>query len=122
MSRVHPSVRELERPYQSVWTDFYLDGGSIGIRIVDRNSRTVELVFPVSIDSPRPLRYGRLFVGSVSPDDTNKLEVAHPEDTKRMLVEIVERYAPANQSRDVTLIELRGAPKDYVRAFVRRVF
>ncbi len=120
VTRVHPSVRELQLPYQSVWTDFYLDGGSIAIKIVDRNGRTVELVFPVFFDSPRPPPYDRLFVGSVSPSSTNKLEVIHPEDTKRMLIDIVDRYAPAGQSRDATLIELRGAPKDYIRAYFRK--
>jgi hypothetical protein len=122
VSRVDPKVRQLQQPYQSVWTSIYLDGGSIAIKIVDRNGRKVEAVFPVNIDSPRPPRYDRLFIGSVSPSDTNSVEVVHPEDTKWMLVDIVDRYAPTGLDRDVTLISLRGAPMDYSRAYLRRAF
>jgi hypothetical protein len=76
----------------------------------------------VFIDSPRPPRYDRLFIGSIFPGDTNRVEVIHPEDTKWMLADIVDHHAPVGQDRDVTLISLRGAPKDYVRAYLRTAF
>src|SRR5260221_9101537 len=99
MSRVDPSVRKLQEPFQLVWTDFWLDGGSVGIRIVDRDSRTVEFTLPVFIDSPRPPRYDRLFVGDVH-FSTNVVEVPHPEETKRMLADIVDRYVSSGPQHD----------------------
>ena len=117
--RVHPSIRNLQEPYQSVSTDFYLDGGSVGIRIVDRDNRIVELALPVFFDSPQPPRYDRLFVGSFAHRGTGDLEVLNPQDTKWMLADIVDRYVPSGIQHDAAVIALRGAPKEYVGAYIR---
>jgi hypothetical protein len=121
-SRVHPSVRNLQEPYRMVWTDFLLDGGSVGIKIVDRDNRAVELALPVFFDSPRPPRYDRLFVGSFHFNKTNSVEVPYPEPTKRMLADIIDRYVQSGIQHDAAVIALRGAPKDYVRAYLRVTF
>lgn len=88
LSRVHTSLRQLQTPYRTVWTSFYLDGGSVAIRIVDRDGRSVEFLSPVFIDSPRPPRYERLFYGSISLSSTNLVEIPQPKDTERMLADM----------------------------------
>jgi len=47
LNRVHPSLRQLATPYQTVGTSYFLDGGSIGVAIVDRDGRRLLLALPV---------------------------------------------------------------------------
>jgi len=113
ISQVHPSLRELAAPYQSVSTGYYLDGGSIGITIVDRDALRLELAVPVSSDGGR--RYPRLFIGATHASATGAVEVAYNEDTRRMLIAIVEDYRASGSDTDIALVALRGAPRDYAR-------
>jgi hypothetical protein len=113
ISRVLPQLRELSAPYQSVSTGYYLDGGSVGITIIDRDARTLELALPVSADGDS--RYPRLFIGASHASETNALEVAFTEDTRRMLIAIVEEHRSPTDDSDIALAALRGALRDYTR-------
>ena len=44
--RVHPRLRALQQPYQSVKAVYYMDGGSIGIEIVDRGGSREQFALP----------------------------------------------------------------------------
>src|SRR5689334_20903482 len=87
-NRVHSSLRELKTPYQSVDTSFFLDGGSIGISIADRDSNRLELALPVSAGAPNC--YPRLFIGAVHTNKAVTTEVQFSEDTRRMLISLIE--------------------------------
>ena len=115
MSRVHPALRELATPYQSVRSSYYLDGGSVGITIVDRDGHRLQLALPVSGQRGRP--YPRLFVGATSSSTPGAVEVEFTEDTRRMLISIIEQHQ--NGSHDAVLLALRGAPRDYARTLSR---
>jgi len=115
ISRVHPNLRELATPYQSVSTGYYLDGGSIGITIVDRDARKLELALPVS--SERGRSYPQLFIGATYSSKTGAVEVAFSEDTRRMLISVIEHHRTSADSSDIALVSLRGAPRDYARIY-----
>jgi hypothetical protein len=117
ISKVHASLRQLQTPYRSVWTSFYLDGGTIAIRIVDRDGRKAEFLAPV-FNSPRPPRYDHLFVGGLSVNSTNLIRIQDPEHTKQMLVEIIDSHVAAGPERNAVTIGFRGAPTDYLRAYI----
>ena len=119
VSRVHPSLRELATPYRSVFTGYYLDGGSIGITIVDREGRKLLLALPVSSEGGRS--YPRLFIGAKHARETNAVEVVLSEDTRRMLISIIEQHQSAADSGDIALVALRGSPRDYVRIYSHAV-
>src|SRR6185503_13602782 len=72
IDRVHPSLRELATPYRSVGTGYYLDGGSLGIAIVDRDGRKLELALPVSAAHGRS--YPQLFIGATHTSKTGAVE------------------------------------------------
>ena len=111
--RVHRSLRELKTPYQSVTTGFYLDGGSIGITIVDRDSRRLELALPVSAEHGKS--YPRLFAGAKHISKTGAVEIAFSDDTRQMLISVLEQYGRPTDGSDIALVELRGWPRDYAR-------
>ena len=113
ISRVHSSLRELATPYQSVCAGFYLDGGSIGITIIDRDARKLELALPVSPEHGRS--YPQLLIGATHHSKTGAVEVAFTEDTRRMLISIIEAHRTPGNDSDITLVALRGAPRDYAR-------
>ncbi|RIK75194.1 MAG: hypothetical protein DCC68_21635 [Planctomycetota bacterium] len=45
--RVHPVLRELREPFREVQAGYYLDGGSVSVRVVDATGREVNVVFKV---------------------------------------------------------------------------
>jgi hypothetical protein len=123
-SEVHPHVQALHQPYQRVTADYYLDGGSVGIEIIDRDGQKLDLAIPI-YDGPGDTRtYHRLFVGARYFSHTDAVEVAFTEDTKRYLADVIGRHA-TGFDRDCALLALRGSPRDYVdvygRGFLRKV-
>jgi len=111
ITQVHPSLRELATPYQSVNTGYYLDGGSIGITIIDRDARRLELALPVS--SERGRSYPKLFIGATHSSKTGAVEVAFSEDSRRMLISVIEHHRTSTDSSEIALVSLRGSPCDY---------
>ena len=122
-SRVHPSITGLQEPYQSVVAHYYLDGGSIGLEILDRNGQRLQLAIPIDCSSGDACGYPRLFIGSTYTN-TNTVEIVFTRDTRRCLSDIIDRYSARSGTRDVALVKLRGSPRDrislYSRAFWRR--
>lgn len=115
--RVHPRLQALNIPYQFVRTDYFLDGGSIGITIVDRDGDMLQLALPVSAGRS----YRQLFIGATHRSNAGAVEVPFSEDTRRMLISLVEQHRRVNDDSDIALLALRGAPRDYVRIAVRAV-
>jgi hypothetical protein len=113
LNRVHPSLRQLATPYQSVSTGEYLDGGSIGVVIVDRDGRRLLLALPVSYEGGR--KYRKLFVGATHTSKTGAVEVAFSDDTRRMLISVMEDHRSSPGDSDSALVSLRGAPRDHAR-------
>ncbi len=119
LSRMHPSIRSLVRPYRSVTAEYYLDGGSVGIDITDQNGQRLQLAIP-NYDGPGDKRtYHRLFIGATYASRTGAVEIAFTEDTKRCLADIIGRYATPGPDRDSAVIALRGSPLDYAEVHTR---
>lgn len=115
-AKVHASLQALAQPYRAVVTEYYMDGGSVGIQITDRNGRVMEYALPVSEDNPR--RYEQVFFGAMWIKDRSKspVEVKDPTETKKMLIRIIDRYSPRDANTGVALCALRGLPRDYASA------
>lgn len=121
-SQVDPRLRALVTPYRSVVTEYYLDGGSVGIRITDRNGTVVEFALPVTAGESQ--RYERVLVGAMHSRDagTSPVPLEHGRDTKNMLIRIVERYSSGDIDSLAALIALRGVPRDYLRVYLKSWF
>ncbi len=113
LSRVHPSLRDLDAPYQSVFTSYFSDGGSIGVRIVDRDGRLTAFALPIGAGTGHT--YPKLFVGAAHASDTNAVEIPFTEDTRRMLISVIDAHRSAADSSDLALAYLRGMPRDHAR-------
>ena len=114
INQVHPSLRELKTPYQSVNAGYYLDGGSISITIIDRDTRKLELALPVSSER-KDRTYPRLFIGAKHMSNTGAAEVAFSDNTRLMLIAAVEEHLQPTNYNDLVLVDLRGAPRDHAR-------
>lgn len=111
-SNVHPSIKNLKQPYQNVYVSYYLDGGSIGIRIVGQDGEQLKLALPIS-EGPA---YRQLYQGATHHTESNAVEIVFSEDTRKYLIDIVEHHAES-VDRDIALIALRGALRDYAGAY-----
>jgi hypothetical protein len=68
LNNVNPSLRALQRPYQSVIVDYYLDGGSIGLFITDKTGKSASFGLRVTTENDKDV-YKTLFIGD--PRKTN---------------------------------------------------
>jgi hypothetical protein len=93
--RIDPHLAVLKEPYQKVETEYYLDGGSIGIKITDRDGRQEMFAMPVHRKEGR-LTYPELYVGTMWTSEVKPypkaVVVPDPEATIKRLVEIKSRY------------------------------
>jgi hypothetical protein len=121
IDRVHPAFRSIKSPFRAVVADYYLDGGSLGIRIIGNDGATNDFALPVNSSRDEP-RYGTLFVGTLYQPLTNR-DGGFPLDlaSKQWLSRVVEEEAPRDGSRAIVLFSLRGSPKDHLRILTRRV-
>lgn len=109
---VHPSLRGLVAPYRSVSTAYYMDGGSIGVSIVDGGGSRLDLALPVAADGPGRT-YPRLFIGATHTSKPGAVEVPFSKDTRLMLISIIEQNRSPLDGSGIALTEMRGAPRDY---------
>jgi hypothetical protein len=116
----HPSVQKLKRPFKQVDVEYYLDGGSIGIRVVDAVGVTNLFALPVMPDGKAV--YERLVPGTMSVTRTNSLpSFSLDTRTRAYLCRVIEMEKPRSTDGIIGLIRLRGAPRDYGRAAVEGV-
>jgi hypothetical protein len=120
--RVLPSLRDLAKPYRSVRTGYYLDGGSIGVEILDRDGHRLALALPVGYDGIRRT-YSRLLVGGMHASDTNAVEKPFTAETRKVLIGVIEQSGASTDdpSLDLALLYLRRSPRDYARICARAV-
>ena len=116
LSRVCPQLLSLRKPYQSIKTVYFADGGSIGIEIVAHTGRRGQFALPVHLDG-----YNRVFVGALHDRREGAIEIADPGPTKQMLIEILRDYPNRNAHDDACLMYLRRRPIDIVRVLTHKL-
>lgn len=118
IQRVDPRLRALHQPYRSVKTAYYTDGGSVGIEIVDRDGRSEQFAIPSHLGETN--RYTRVFVGAMHDRGPSAAEILEPEDTKRMLICVLQDYPNRTAWDDYALMVLQRRPVDYVRCLIHK--
>lgn len=115
-SKVDGRLTSLEEPFKDVSAGYYQDGGSISIKIVDKNDTLLKVALPV-IDFDES--YTEIYFGishlSELKDKNDGAKAENPTETKLMLVDILDRYPNGNPSIDIALCSLRGRVKDYIK-------
>ena len=119
INRIEPRLRTLQQPYQSIKTAYYLDGGSIGIEIVDRDGKTEQFAIPANELEKK--RYARVFVGAMYANGPSAVAVSDSEQTKRMLIWVLASMPHRTTYDDLCLMHLRHRPSDDVHCFVRKL-
>jgi hypothetical protein len=114
---VHPLFADLKEPVRVTGTRYYLDGGSIGLQVVDGRGLTNLFAFPVGYGGYRA-KYSH-FVAGVWHTGTNTHDrVPLDEQTRRYVCYLVETKSAGNIDEDLILVNLRGAPRDYASVFI----
>ena len=114
-SKIDKRLTSLEEPFKSVETGIYMDGGSISIRIVDKNDVVLMIAIPVyGLDDPS---YEAIYFGACHTQDLEEgaVEVKNFLETKLMIENILHRYSKSNPYIDQTLCALRGRVRDYIK-------
>jgi len=116
---VDDRLRSLETPYRTVKAVQYLDGGSVGMEIVDRTGKKEQFAIPAHLGETN--RYVRVFVGALHDRKAGAVEIAQPEHTKRMLFCILRDAPYRTPYEDACLMELRRYPADILRVLYHKL-
>ena len=114
-SRVDKRLTSLEEPFKEVSAGYYQDGGSVSIKIVDKNDTLLKVALPV-IDFDRS--YDRVYFGVYHHSklkEGSDARAENPAETKLMLEDILYRYSSGNLMSDIALSEIRGRVIDEIR-------
>ena len=76
-NRVCSQLRSLQTPYQKVKTVGFLDGGSVGIEIIDRNGQHEQFALPCGWDNTNYHAYSRVFVGALWNHRAGAIEITN---------------------------------------------
>jgi len=116
--RVHPRLLALHQPYQRVTTYYFTDGGSVGIKIVDRDGVQEQFAIPSHLGEADC--YTRVYVGAIYDRKPGAVEVENPLDTKRMLVCILAAWPNRTAFDDGCLADLSRRPIDFAHVLFHR--
>ena len=118
LNRVPEKLRNLKHPYTSVKANVIMDGGSITIAIVDREGTILKLLLPAS---PEEEKYKTLLIGAELNNRDGAIKLTLNDDTKKMLIETLEKNRESDQGCDYALLALRNSPVDFMRAVGTRI-
>jgi len=105
LTQVHPQLLLLERPYKSIDTDYYMDGGTTTVELVDNKDHVFFLCFPNSmLDEEKHLR-DKIFIGAQHYHDEGSILLVGYEHTKYYLLELLL------EKKDRTIIDDRAIAK-----------
>jgi hypothetical protein len=112
MTKVHPELRTLQFPLKQVEIGSYLDGGSVGMRLVDATGKKLEFNLPCTppLGTLQALRFG-----SMEPSPERSTVVQSPKETERYLQRLADEHAPLNVNKVAALLSWRTAPRDCLR-------
>jgi hypothetical protein len=113
---VHPRLLALKKPYQTVSCEYFMDGGSVGINIVDHDGKIEQFAIPAHLGESN--RYTKVFVGAIHDSVPGAFEIENPKPTKLMLIRILATDPNRSQADDHCLAVLRKSPFDYLRVFI----
>ena len=119
-SQVHPSLASLSRPYQSVETAYFLDGGSVGVLIQGRDGKFFKACLPRPMGEQDKYKE-RIFVNCSHYLDKGAIEVVGYPHTGRLLRNILVESKTPHFYSDKASAELTGAPRDWAITVWRRI-
>ncbi len=111
---VHPELLAVEEPLQDAIASYFLDGGSIGLALVDARGQTSVFTLPVKDVGGEPT-YPEIIVGVT--DGRGRSGVNHPcsGDSHKFIAMLIDKYAESGRERENCLEVLRNAPRDRLR-------
>jgi hypothetical protein len=118
-SKVDAALTGLEPPYRRVEAVYFGDGGSVGIRVTDRQERSQFFFVSAKLDEANP--YSRVFAGGIPGQDSSAREVADSGATKNMMIAILRAKIDRTPDEDLCLAKLSSNPLDYLRTGVRKL-
>lgn len=124
-SRIAPELSSLREPFQHVEGIFFMDGGSVGVQIIDADGVDQRFAIPhwtlSSSGNPQ-----QLYIGALHANREGAREIEYTEETRIRLAEILRNAEGHDRFRDVTIGHLSVHWRDYatilIRRFVTRVY
>lgn len=89
LSKEEAPIPSIAMPPQAVYGTGYMDGGSVGILIVDHLGNHHELCFPIDYDGIRN-PYPTAFHGEIN--QRSKVPLKYPERAKEICIRLIDEY------------------------------
>ena len=111
-----PAGLPLQPPYARVDVGYYLDGGSVGLQVVEQSGQTNLLALPVGVSGGKRV-YTNLVIGTIWVGRTNTPGMPLTDELRDYLAALIEHHGTPKGDAALALSDFRGAPKDYLRMF-----
>jgi hypothetical protein len=116
-AKVSADLQGLQEPYRKVSIDYYVsEGGAIGIAVTDAKGTEKKFLLPKSASG----QYDQILAGVQYVKEAGGVPVPNPDQSRRMLTDIVARHGDGGPDADMALLALRGHPVDRLRVWIRR--
>lgn len=112
-TKVIPEIATLEKPFKTVVLQYWMDGGSVGITIVDVDGKELKACIPEP-------DHQRLYIGATHHWEKNTAkEIANPKDSISQLLTLIRTHDTFTHSNDLYLAAASGRVRDYFRVAYR---
>ena len=112
--KVHPTLFSLKKPYSGVTMGYFMDGGSIGVTVLDHGGQTFNACLPNPLGEEQAYR-GRLFLGARHYRSPGAEEDLKYPDTRWELIKILSEHGDNTWVSDTAIAMLSGRWKDWLR-------
>lgn len=108
------SLQSLSGPYKEISTSHWMDGGSIGVYIIDSKG----VIFEGCLLQPN---YERFYYGASHPSKEGARELYNPEPTIQHIVHILRTNPNPSYFDDLATAKVSGRLRDTIRLMFRNV-
>jgi hypothetical protein len=98
LSKEEAPFPSIAMPPQAVYGSGYMDGGSVGVLIVDHSGAKHEITFPIDYDGIRNA-HPTAFIGNMN--DPKKVPLKNPERAKKLVIRLIDAYGKEWNDPDI---------------------
>lgn len=112
--RIDSEFPKIGEPLQAARVLWCLDGGSISVELIRTNGQITTCFLQVSDEGKR--KWEKIYIGTNLNGKEMGRELPFPSGHRNYLIAQIESFAPKDEMKISTLVNLRGYSRDFVSA------
>ena len=117
--KADPRLSALQEPFRHVKSYYFLDGGSVGVEIMDKNGKVVQIAIPSHLGEKD--QYTRFYIGALHDSKPGAEEITDAADSRHFVEAMLFKYSDGQANTDLALLALRHRTSDFLRCGVHKI-